>query len=104
MYEFFKVWRHILLDPPCHKLSHLLGPPWSVTYFMYGPLSTPLELPFFFGGIGLPKVACVDVIAPLNLSAAAAHRSPKVSDGGAQKLSTSAARPAHGSNRKHSLG
>ena len=29
------------LDPtpdPCHKLSHLLGPPSSVTYFMDGPL------------------------------------------------------------------
>ena len=27
------------LDPlsPCHKLSHLLGPPSSVTYFMDGP-------------------------------------------------------------------
>jgi len=26
--NFFKVWRHMLLDPsPCHKLSHLLGPP-----------------------------------------------------------------------------
>ena len=29
------------LDPsPCHKLSHLLGPPSSVTYFMDGPNET----------------------------------------------------------------
>src|SRR6218665_1118876 len=27
------------LDPlPCHKLSHLLGPPSNVTYFMNGPI------------------------------------------------------------------
>src|SRR6218665_1902022 len=44
MYEFFyflKVRRYMLLDTsgplPCHKLSHLLGPPSSVTYFMDGP-------------------------------------------------------------------
>ena len=30
----------MLLTPsPCHKLSHLLGPPSSMTYFMDGPFS-----------------------------------------------------------------
>src|SRR6218665_2302205 len=32
---------HALYPLPCHKLSHLLGPPFSssVTYFMDGPLT-----------------------------------------------------------------
>ena len=31
----------MLLDSPCHKLSHFLGPPSpsSVTYFMDGPMA-----------------------------------------------------------------
>ena len=33
------MWRHMLFEPPslCHKLSHLLGPPSIVTYFIDGP-------------------------------------------------------------------
>ena len=39
MYDkfFISVTSHALY-PLCHKLSHLLGPPSSVTYFMDGPL------------------------------------------------------------------
>src|SRR6218665_3531711 len=42
MYEIFlkSVTSHALgPPPPCHKLSHLLRPPSSVTYFMDGPTS-----------------------------------------------------------------
>ena len=37
---------HNLYPSPCHKLSHFLRPlpPWSVTYFMDGPLPTKLQL------------------------------------------------------------
>ena len=43
MWKKLKVWCHMIftLPPsPCHKLSHFLRPPppWSVTYFMDGPL------------------------------------------------------------------
>ena len=41
-----QVWRHMLFNPsPCHKLSHLLGPPppLSVTYFMDGLWVTYVE-------------------------------------------------------------
>ena len=33
---------------PCHKLSHLLGPPSSVTYFMDGPLAEKGCAPLFY--------------------------------------------------------
>ena len=38
--NFISVTSHALDPLPCHKLSHLLGPPplSSVTYFMDGPL------------------------------------------------------------------
>src|SRR6218665_228562 len=47
MYDkfFISVTSHALDPLPCHKLSHLLGPPPScMTYFMDGPIITMLHI------------------------------------------------------------
>src|SRR6218665_576493 len=51
--KIVSVTSHALSPSPCHKLSHLLGPPSpsSVTYFMDGP-----QVDFLFMKMMLPDV------------------------------------------------
>src|SRR6218665_3857876 len=42
--KFISVASHALYPLPCHKLSHLLGPPSSVTFSMDGPLKSVMHM------------------------------------------------------------